>query len=330
MKAMVVTQYGGADKLSYVDRPAPDAGPGEVRIRVAVAGVNFIDVYNREGMYSKSHTYKDEPPFVLGREGVGVVDQVGDGVTDLAVGDRAGWCLAPGGYAQYTVVPAWRVVKIPDALDWDTAATLMLQGGTAHYLSHTLFPLESGHVALVHAGAGGVGRLLVQLAKLRGATVLATVGSTEKAQLVKALGADLAIQYKEQDFVAAVKEATDGTGVHVVYDGVGKSTYPGDLQILRRRGALVLFGAASGAVTSVDPLDLAEAGSVWFTRPHMAHYMADAEEIRDRFADLAGHVTAGRLNVKIDRVFDLSDAAEAHRYLEAGKTVGKLLLRIPE
>lgn len=331
MKAVVVTRYGGPETLKFVDdAPEPTPGEGEVRVRVVIAGVNFIDVYNREGAYSKSHTYKDVPPFVLGREGVGVVDKVGPGVSEFSEGDRVGWCLAPGGYAQLAVVPAWRLVKLGQQIDWETAATLMLQGGTAHYLSHSLFPLDSRHTALIHAGAGGVGRLLVQLARLRGARVLTTVGSDEKAELVKALGADLAILYKKVDFAEAVKDATNGEGVHVVYDGIGKATFDGDLQIMRRRGALVLFGAASGAVTSVDPLDLAEAGSVWLTRPHMAHYMSSAEEIRGRYRELADHVEAGRLNVRIDRVFDLEQAVEAHRYLEAGKTVGKLLLKVPE
>lgn len=328
MKAVVVQQFGSADHLAYVDRSPPQAGAGEIRVRVEMAGVNFIDVYNREGMYSKSHTYKDEPPFVLGREGVGVVDQVGADVAGLDIGDRVGWCLAPGGYAEHTVIPAWRAVKIPDQLDTATATTLMLQGGTAHYLSHSLFPLGPEHVALVHAAAGGVGRLLVQLARLRGARVIATAGTQEKAALVRKLGAEHCIVYRDQDFAEEVLRLTDGQGVNVVYDGVGKATFAGSLRALRRRGAMVLYGAASGAVDSVNPLDLAEAGSVWLTRPHMAHYMADSTEIQGRFTELADHVLAGRLHVHIDRVFDLADAAEAHRYLEAGRTVGKLLLRV--
>jgi len=227
------------------------------------------------------------------------------------------------------VVPAWRVVKIPQELDNETATTLMLQGGTAHYLSHSLFPVGPEHVVLVHAAAGGVGRLLVQLARMRGARVIATAGTQEKAALARKLGAEHCIVYREQDFADEVLRLTDGQGVHAVYDGVGKATFEGSLRSLRRRGAMVLFGAASGAVDSVSPLDLAEAGSVWFTRPHMAHYMSDAAEIQARFSELAEHALTGRLNVHIDRVFDLADAADAHRYLEAGRTVGKLLLRVP-
>ena len=329
MKAVVVTDFGEADTLKFVDRDDPKPGDGEVRVRMEVAGVNFIDVYNRRGIYSKSHTYKDTPPFVPGREGVGVVDEVGPGVSEFSPGERVGWCLAPGSYAQLAVVPAWRLVKIPDTLDSETATTLMLQGGTAHYLSHSLFPLEPGHTALVHAAAGGVGRLLVQLAKARGARVLATVGTEEKATMARELGADVTIQYNKEDFPSAVLEATDGQGVHVVYDGVGQATYPGDLKVFRRRGVLALFGAASGVVPAVDPLDLAEAGSVWFTRPHMAHYMASSEEIRGRFDDLVRYLKDGKLVTHTDRTFELEDAAEAHRYLEAGKTTGKLLLRVP-
>ena len=329
MKAIVVSEYGGPETLQYVDVPDPEPGDGEVRVRLEIAGVNFIDVYNRQGVYSKSHTYENKPPFVLGREGVGVVDRVGAGVHGLAVGDRVGWCLAPGSYAQLAVVPAWRLVKIPAGVDGEVATTLMLQGGTAHYLSHSLFPLEPGHTALIHAAAGGVGRLLVQLARLRGARVLCTVGTEEKAEMARRLGADQAILYRQEDFAEAVLKATDGEGVDVVYDGVGQATFQGDLKVLRRRGALALFGAASGAVTSVDPLDLAEAGSVWLTRPHMAHYMSSAEEIQGRFADLQRWHAEGRLEVRIDRTFPLEDAVEAHRYLEAGRTTGKLLLNVP-
>lgn len=328
MKAVVAIRFGGPEVLQYTDVPEPKPGAGEVRVRLALAGVNFIDVYNREGLYRKSRTYGSSPPFVLGREGAGTVDAVGAGVDDIAVGDRVAWCLEPGSYAELAVVPAWRLVKLPDDLDWAGATTLMLQGGTAHYLATSLFPLGEDHVALVHAGAGGVGRLLVQIARRRGARVLATVGSEEKAAIVQRLGADRAVLYRQEDFAEAVLAATDGLGVHVVYDGVGQDTFEGDLRALRRRGALVLFGAASGAVDAVDPLDLAEAGSVWLTRPHMAHYMATKGEIRGRAVDLFDWVGSGELSVHIDQEFPLAEAAEAHRYLEAGRTTGKLLLRI--
>lgn len=330
MKAVVATQFGGPEVLRYTDVPEPEPGAGEVRVRLALAGVNFIDVYNREGLYRKSRTYGSSPPFVLGREGAGTVDAVGAGVEDIAVGDRVAWCLEPGSYAELAVVPAWRLVGLPDELDWADATTLMLQGGTAHYLATSLFPLGEDHVALVHAGAGGVGRLLVQIARGRGARVLATVGSEEKATIAQRLGADRTILYRQEDFAEAVLSATDGHGAHVVYDGVGKDTFEGDLRALRRRGALALFGAASGAVDSVDPLELAEAGSVWLTRPHMAHYMATSGEIRGRAADLFDWLRSGELSVHIDREFPLAEAAEAHRYLEAGRTTGKLLLWVAD
>lgn len=330
MKAVVATDFGGPEVLSHTDVPAPEPGPGEVRVRLVVAGVNFIDVYNRKGSYRKSRTYGSQPPFVLGREGAGTVDTVGEGVAGFAPGDRVAWCLAPGGYAELAVIPAWQLVRIPDAVDWASATTLMLQGGTAHYLASSLFPLNAGHTALVHAGAGGVGRLLIQVARRRGARVLATVGNAEKAEIARGLGAEQAILYREEDFADAVRRATDGHGADVIYDGVGQATFAGDLRAVRRRGALVVFGAASGAVEAVNPLELAEAGSVWFTRPHMAHYMATQEEIQARADDLFAWYSAGELALRIDREFPLAEAAEAHRYLEAGRTTGKLLLRVRE
>ena len=328
MKAIVVPEYGGPEVLRFGEVPVPEPGEGEVRVRVVLAGVNFTDVYNRQGIYRRSQTYRNAPPFVLGREAVGVVDRVGPGVTGLAPGDRVGWCLVLGSYAELAVVPAWRLVPLPSGLDWESATVLMLQGGTAHYLTHALFPLGPDHTCLVHAGAGGVGRLPVQVARLRGARVLATVGNADKAAIARRLGADRAILYREEDFAAAVLEATGDAGVDVVYDGVGRATFEGDLRALRRRGTLALFGGASGAVESVDPLDLAEAGSVFLTRPHMADYMSTREEILERAADLFRWVEDGRIEVHVDREFPLAEAAEAHRYLEAGRTTGKLLLRV--
>lgn len=330
MKAVVATDFGGPEVIRYTDVPEPEPGAGEVLVRLAVAGVNFIDVYNREGLYSKSRTYGSKPPFVLGREGAGTVEALGPEVDDVAVGDRVAWCLEPGSYAELATVPAWRLVRIPEGVDWASAATLMLQGGTAHYLATSLFPLGPEHTAVIHAAAGGVGRLLVQVAKRHGARVLATVGTEEKAAIASQLGADRAILYRQEDFPEAVLTATDGVGADVIYDGVGKDTYEGDLRCMRRRGALVLFGAASGAVDSVDPLDLAEAGSIWLTRPHMAHYMATNDAIRARARDLFEWLAAGELSLNIDREFPLAEAVEAHRYLEAGRTTGKLLLRVAE
>ena len=326
MKAIQVSDYGGVDVLRLAEVDTPRPGPGEILVRVHYAGVNFIDVYTREGVYRHSHTYANKPPFTLGREAGGVVEEVGEGVTEVVPGDRVAWCLVLGSYAEYAVVPAWRVVPVPDEVDLQPATALMLQGCTAHYLSHSLFPIAPGHSALVHAAAGGVGQLLVQLAKIRGARVLATVGSPDKAAIARSRGADVVIEYDETDFRDAVLEATGGEGVHVVYDAVGRATFERSLASVRRRGTLLLFSGASCQGESVCPLDLAEAGSVFLTRPHMADYMRDSTEIRGRADDMFGHLAAGRLQVAIDRVLPLADAAAAHRILEGRGTTGKLLL----
>ncbi len=326
MKAIHVTRYGGPEVLALVETAVPEPGEGEALVRLDYAGINFIDVYTRKGEYAKSATYANRPPFTLGREGAGTVADLGPGVDELASGDRVAYCLVPGAYAEYALVPAWRLVKVPEAVSLPVATTLMLQGCTAHYLCHSLFPIEAGQSCLIHAAAGGVGQLLVQLAKLRGAEVFATVGSEEKASLARERGADHTILYREEDFAAVVRELTGGSGVDVVYDSVGKDTIEGSMRCLKRRGMLVNFGGASGMVEAVEPLSLAEAGSVFFTRPHMADYMLDAAEIRGRAGEMFEHVQSGRLEVNIDRQYPLADAAQAHRDLEARKTTGKLLL----
>lgn len=332
MKAIQVTRYGGAEVLELREVELPEPGPGEVRVKLAYAGVNFIDIYTRTGLYARSHTYANEPPFTLGREGCGTVDAIGpqDGaqVHGLAVGDRVAWCLALGSYAQYACVPAWRLVKIPDGMSRKLATALMLQGCTAHYQTHSLFALEPGHSCLIHAASGGVGRLMVQLAKLRGAIVFATVGSAQKAEQARALGADHVIEYREQDFAEVVLRETFGEGVDVVYDSVGRSTIAGSIRCCKRRGTVSNFGAASGAVTSIDPLELAEAGSLFFTRPHMADYMRDAQEVGWRASEMFAHAQAGRIQVAIDRVLPLAEAATAHGILEGRGTTGKLLLAV--
>jgi NADPH2:quinone reductase len=326
MKAIQVTRYGGPEVLALEDVDVPQPGSGEVLIELEFAGVNFIDVYTRRGDYAKSDTYANRPPFTLGREGGGRVAKAGPDVGDFAPGDRVAYCLVLGAYAQYALVPAWRLMKVPDPVEMKTAVALMLQGCTAHYLSHSLFPLGRGQSCLVHAAAGGVGQLLVQLAKIRGAEVFATVGTEEKAKLAAERGADHTIRYKEQNFADVVGELTGGEGVDVVYDAVGRSTIEGSMRCVKRRGTLVNFGGASGLVESIEPLALAEAGSIFFTRPHMADYMRNADEIRWRGTEMFDHVLSGRLKVKIDKEFPLAEAADAHRYLEAGKTSGKLLL----
>jgi NADPH2:quinone reductase len=328
MRAVQISRYGGPEVLEPVDAPPPRPGQGEVLVRVAFAGVNYIDVYMREGVYARSQTYPTPLPMTLGTEGSGRVAAVGPGVEGLAEGDRVAYCLSPGSYAELAAVPAWRLVRVPDAVALDTAAALMLQGSTAHYLSHSTYPLGSSDACLVHAAAGGVGQLLVQLAKARGATVLATVGTPEKAALADERGADHCILYRDVDFRERVLELTDGAGVHVVYDSVGRDTVQRSIRSLRRRGLCVLFGASSGVVEAIDPRELAEAGSAFFTRPHLADYMTSAEEIAGRAGRLFELLAAGALTVTVDRRLDLVQAAEAHRLLESRATAGKLLLRV--
>ena len=328
MKAVQIDAYGGPGNMVLREIPVPEPGPGEVLVRLRYAGVNYTDVYNRNGLYAKSHTYANSPPFTLGREGGGVVERIGEDVTSVAAGDRVAWCLALGSYAEAAVVPAWRLVKVPDAIGMAPATTLMLQGCTAHYLTHSLFRIEPGTRCLVHAAAGGVGQGLVALAKHRGAEVFATVGTEDKARIAASLGADHVILYRREDFAARVRDATGGRGVDVVYDSVGRATMEGSMRSLALRGTLVNFGAASGAVESIEPLALAEAGSLYFTRPHMADYMRDAGEIGWRGREMFEHHVAGRVPATIDRVLPLEAAAEAHRRLEARETRGKLLLKV--
>lgn len=328
MKAVLVENYGGVENLRYADVPTPDPNDGEALVRQTHAGVNFIDIYMRNGLYRRSDTYAQSPPMVIGMEGGGVIEAVGPGVSNLKPGQRVAYCIDLGSYAEYATVPAWKLVPVPDDIPDDIATALMLQGATAHYMTHTLFPLQAGQSCLIHAGAGGVGQLMIQLAKVRGATVFATVGSPEKADIARARGADHVILYREQDFLDIVKERTHGEGVNVVYDSVGKDTIDRSIRSLKRRGTCVNYGAASGAVTAVSPLELAEAGSVFFTRPHLADYISTAEERRSRAEDLFQLVREKRLTVTLDRTFPLADAANAHQAMENRETRGKLLLKI--
>ena len=328
MKAVQIDRFGAPEELHLAETPQPRPGPGEALVRLGIAGVNFIDVYMRNGAYARSDTYKTPLPMTLGMEGAGEVVEVGSGIAGLAPGDAVAYCLSRGSYAEYAAVPAWRLVKVPREVPLPIATALMLQGCTAHYLTHSTFPLGPGHTCLVHAAAGGVGQLLVQLAKLRGARVLATVGSEEKAGIARSLGADHCILYTRQDFREEVRHLTDGRGVDVAYDSVGKETIHRSIRSVARRGLCVMFGASSGQVPAIEPLELAEAGSVFFTRPQLADYMATAEEIRRRAADLFQAYSAGKLKVAVDRKLPLAEAAEAHRVLERRGTRGKLLLEI--
>lgn len=328
MKAIQINEFGGPERMVLADVAVPKPGKGEALVKLEYAGVNYIDVYMRSGGYKKSDTYKTPLPMVIGMEGAGVVTELGEEAEGVKVGDRVGYCLVRGSYAQYATVPAWRLAPLSADVPWEIGTTLMLQGCTAHYLSHSAYELKPGSTCLVHAGAGGVGQLLIQMAKLRGATVLTTVGSAAKAEIARARGADHIILYRERDFRKAVMEITGGRGVDVVYDAVGKDTIAKSIRSLRRRGLCVNYGGASGLVQSVEPLELGEAGSVFFTRPHLADYTASRDEIAWRTGDLFDAWRSGKLAVTIDREWPLAEAAEAHRYLEGRGTQGKLLLKV--
>ena len=322
MRAIRVHENGGPEVLRPEDVPASEPGEGEVRIRVHAAGVNFIDVYQRTGLYARPL------PFIPGMEVAGTVDEVGPGVDDVAVGDRVAHGFVPGGYAEQQVVPADRVVAVPEGVELETAAAVMLQGMTAHYLTNSTFPLEPGHIALVHAGAGGVGLLLTQIATRRGATVYATTSTDEKAELARAAGAAEVIRYDQVAVDEEVRRLTDGRGVDVVYDSVGKDTFEASLASLARRGMLVLFGQSSGSAPMFDPQRLNPAGGVFLTRPSVAHYTADREELVWRARDIFSWIRAGDLDVRIGETHPLEDAAEAHRRLEGRLTTGKVLLLV--
>jgi len=321
MQAIQVSQVGGPEVLVPVDLPVPSPKPNEALVNIKAAGVNFIDVYVREGRYPTPL------PFVNGQEGAGVVTEVGSEVTTLKPGDRVAYTSALGSYAEYAAVPASRLVKIPDELDFEQAAAAMLQGMTAHYLLHSSYPLKKDETALIHAAAGGVGLLLVQMAKKIGARVIATAGTQEKAQLARDAGADECIVYTEADFETETRRLTDGAGVHVVYDGVGKATFDKDLNVLRPRGYLVLFGGSSGAVPPFDLIKLSQKGSLFITRPTLAHYTATPEELEWRANDVLQSIARGELKLRIHKVYPLAEAAQAHRDLEDRKTTGKLLLK---
>ncbi|HWG48790.1 MAG TPA: quinone oxidoreductase [Candidatus Acidoferrales bacterium] len=320
MKAIQVQKTGGPEVLTLVDLPIPTPKPNEAIVKLAASGVNFIDVYFREGRYPA------QLPFVDGQEGAGTVTEVGAEVKSLKPGDHVAYSNVLGSYAEYAAVPADKLVKVPAGLDDQQAAAAMLQGMTAHYLVYSTYPLKKGETTLIHAAAGGVGLLLVQMAKNIGARVIGTAGSEEKARLAKDAGADEMIVYTKQDFEAETKRLTGGKGVDVIYDGVGKSSFDQDLNLLRPRGYLVLFGGASGAVPPFDPIKLSQKGSLFLTRPSLMHYVATREELEKRAGDVLGWIAAGKLNLRIEHKYKLADAQQAHRDLEGRKTTGKLLL----
>lgn len=320
MKAILVHQYGGPEVLTYGEAPLPEPGPGQARVKITAAGLNYIDTYHRGGLYPTAL------PFIPGMEAAGVVDAVGPDVTTAKPGDRVAYCLALGADAEYAVVPAEKLVPLPINVTFGTAAAVLLQGMTAHYLAHSTYPLQPGDVALVHAAAGATGSLLVQMAKRAGATVIATVGSQQKAQLARGDGADHVIVYTEADFEQEVKAITDGRGVDVVYDSVGQTTFAKGLNCLRPRGLMALFGQASGPVPPIDLQVLNQKGSLFVTRPTLGHYIATRSELLSRAGDVFLWVAEGSLRVRIDRTMPLSQTAEAHRLLQSRQTAGKVLL----
>jgi NADPH:quinone reductase len=320
MKAIQVKQPGGPEALELVDIPVPQPKPDQAVVKIAAAGVNFIDTYQREGRY------KVPLPFVAGQEGAGVVTAVGSETTSVKTGDRVAWAGIQGSYAEYIAAPANRMVAVPAGVSDREAAAVMLQGMTAHYLAYSTFPLKPGQTALVHAAAGGVGLLLVQIAHNIGARVIGTVSTEEKAKLAREAGADDIIFYTRDDFESETRRLTGGKGVDVVYDSVGKTTFEKGLNVLRPRGMMVLFGGSSGAVPPFDPIALSAKGSLFLTRPTLGHYTATREELEGRASDLFTMLAGKKLKLRFEHIYSLADAQQAHRDLEGRKTTGKLLL----
>jgi NADPH2:quinone reductase len=320
MKAIQVQKTGGPEVLTLVDLSIPKPKANEAVVKIAASGINFIDVYFREGRYPATL------PFVDGQEAAGTVTEVGSEVKSVKPGDRVAYSNVIGSYAEYAAVPAERLVQVPDKISDQQAAAAMLQGMTAHYLINTTYPLKKGETALIHAAAGGVGLLLVQMAKNIGARVIGTAGSEEKAKLARDAGADEVIIYTNQDFEAETKRLTENKGVHVVYDGVGKSTFEKGLNVLRPRGYMVLFGGASGAVSPFDLIALSQKGSLFVTRPSLVHYIATRQELEHRSSDVFNMIVAGKLKLRVGQVYKLEEVQQAHRDLEGRKTTGKILL----
>jgi NADPH2:quinone reductase len=324
MKRVVALEPGGPEKLALIDAPSPTPGPREVVVTLAASGVNFIDVYFRKGLY------KAETPIAIGSEGAGIVSQIGSEVTEFDPGDRVAFAMFRGSYAEEILIPAAQLVEIPDDVSFQTAAAVMLQGMTAHYLTRSTYPLAVGQTCLVHAAAGGAGGMIVQMARLAGARVIGTASTEAKAAEARALGAEHVIIYTEEDFETEVKQLTDGRGVDVVYDSVGQSTFDKSLKVLRPRGLLALFGQSSGPVAPIDPTILNTRGSVFLTRPSLAHYLATRDELLWRASEVMAYVAAGDLKVRVSRVYPLANAAEAHRDLESRQTTGALVLTVKD
>src|SRR5215216_4772542 len=320
MKAVRIEQFGGLDAMKFVSVPLPEPGEDEARVKIEVIGLNFLDVYQRMGRYQGSL------PFKLGQEAAGIVDAIGTNVTEVKVGDPVAYASVQGSYAEYAIVPSWRLVLIPENVDASQAVASMVQGITAHYLTFSTYPLKAGETALVHAAGGGTGQLLVQVAKHCGARVIGTVSTEEKAALARKAGADEVILYTQTDFESEVKQMTNNMGVDVVYDSVGKDTFDKSLNCLKRRGMMVLYGASSGAVPAIDPQMLNAKGSLYLTRPYIGHYTNDRGELLGRVNAVFNWLATGELKVRIDKTFPLTEVAAAHRYLEDRQSKGKILL----
>jgi NADPH:quinone reductase len=321
MKAVVADPAGGIENLKFMDLPTPKPGAGEVLVKLEAIGVNYIDVYFRTGLYKAPET-----PIRLGNEGAGTIAAVGEGVT-RPIGQRVAFAMARGSYAEYIVLPATVVVDLPEAVSFEDGAAVMLQGMTAHYLTRSTFPLKSGDTCLVHAAAGGAGLLIVQMAKIAGANVIGTVSTEEKAALARQYGADHVVIYTRTDFAQEVKRITSSKGVDVVYDSVGKTTFHQSIDCLRPRGMMVSFGQSSGPVGQIDPLILSQRGSLFLTRPSLANYISDPNELKWRTSDIFSWIASGKLHIAIHHVYSLQQSGEAHRDLESRRTTGKLLLR---
>jgi NADPH2:quinone reductase len=320
MKAVRIHEFGGPEVMQYEEVPTPTPGAGQVLVKLAASGLNFIDVYQRTGLYP------NDLPYGLGLEGSGTVAAVGAAVSGLREGDPVAYTGVPGSYAEYVLAPADRLVRMPDGLDVQVGAAAMLQGMTAHYLAYTTYPLKAGDTCLIHAAAGGVGLILVQMAKQCGARVIGTVSTEEKAALAREAGADEIILYTQQDFETEVKRLTDGKGVQVIYDSVAKDTFDKGLNCLAPLGYMVLYGQSSGPIPPFDPAILNAKGSLFLTRPSLFHYIADRASLEKRAGDVLGWIASGALKVRMEHTFALSDVAEAHRSLEGRKTMGKVLL----
>jgi NADPH:quinone reductase len=321
MKAVVADPVGGPENLKYINVPQPEPGDGEALVKLESIGVNFVDIYFRQGLYKAPET-----PVRLGNEGAGVIRSAGKG-SKFRSGQRVAYAMVRGSYAEYAAVPDKMLVELPDGTSFENGAAVMLQGMTAHYLTRSTYPLRAGQICVVHAAAGGTGLLIVQMAKIAGAIVIGTCSTEEKAALVKAHGADHVIRYDQQDLVSEVKRITDSTGVDVVYDSTGKATFAKGLECLKPRGMMVTFGQSSGPIGEIDPLVLSQKGSLFLTRPSLANYISDPEELRWRSSEIFGWIKEGRLKVKIHKEYRLQDAANAQRDLESRMTSGKLLLK---